>query len=154
MRIALAFLLLFITYRTVHAQKIEMYKTFGGVRFERDSLVISPRQVQSILWEDALASGKFRKARVNSSVSAVLGFAGGILIGIPVGTALIGGGDPEWGLALGGAALIGVGIPFNRAFKRNAQDALDIHNQKKSARRDFQPELFWSGSQVGLRLKI
>lgn len=154
MRIAVTFFLLFITYSSVNAQKIEMYKTFGGVRFERDSLVISPRQVQSIIWEDALASEKFRKARVNSSVSAVLGFAGGVLIGIPVGTALIGGGDPEWGLALGGAALIGVSIPFNRAFQRNAQDALDSYNEKKSARRNFHPELFWSGSQVGLRLKI
>lgn len=154
MRIALTSFLLFITYCAVNAQKIQMYKTFGGVRFERDSLVISPRQVQTILWEDALASEKFRQARVNSSAASLFGFAGGILIGIPLGTALIGGGDPEWGLALGGAALIGISIPFNRAFQRNAQDALDTYNQKKSARRNFRPELFLSGRQVGFRVKI
>jgi hypothetical protein len=154
MRLALSLFLAFAIMATAQAQDILMYKTFGGVRFERDSLVISPRQVQSILWENAIASEKFRKARLNSSVSAVLGFAGGVLIGIPVGTAIIGGGDPEWGFALGGAALIGVSIPFNRAFKRNAQDALDIHNQKKGARRNFDPEFYWSGTQLGLRLKI
>lgn len=153
MRHALLLFLAFVIVTTAQAQDIVMYKTFGGVRFERDSVVISPRQIQSILWEDALASEKFRKARTNSAVSAVLGFAGGVLIGIPVGTAIIGG-DPEWGLALGGAALIGVSIPFNRVFQRNAQEALDIYNQKKSSRRNFSPELFWSGSQVGLRLKI
>jgi hypothetical protein len=153
MRFVLSLLMACTICATLQAQDIVMYKTFGGVRFERDSMVISPRQVQSILWEDALASEKFREARVNSSVSAVLGFAGGVLIGIPVGAALIGS-DPEWGFALGGAGLIGLSIPFNRVFQRKAQEALDIHNQKKSSRRSFSPELYWSGSQVGLRLKI
>jgi hypothetical protein len=153
MRFALLLFLTLVIHTGIQAQDIVMYKTFGGVRFERDSMVISPRQVQSILWEDALASEIFRKARVNSSVSAVLGFAGGVLIGIPVGTAIIGG-DPEWGFALGGVGLIGISIPFNRVFQRKAQEALDIHNQKKSSRRSFSPELYWSGSQVGLRLKI
>lgn len=153
MRFALLLFLTLVINTGIQAQDIVMYKTFGGVRFERDSMVISPRQVQSILWEDELASEIFRKGRANSSVSAVLGFAGGVLIGIPVGTAIIGG-DPEWGFALGGAGLIGLSIPFNRVFQRKAQEALDIHNQKKSSRRSFSPELYWSGSQVGLRLKI
>lgn len=153
MRLALLLFLTLVIHTGTQAQDILMYKTFGGVRFERDSMVISPRQVQSILQEDAPAYEKFRKARANSSVSALLGFAGGVLIGIPVGTAIIGG-DPEWGFALGGAGLIGLSIPFNRVFQRNAQDALDIYNQKKSSRRNFSPELYWSGSQLGLRLKI
>lgn len=153
MRYALFSLLIMSSLSVTMAQDIVMYKTFGGVRFEYDSMVISPRQVQSILIDDAVAYGKFRKARTNSAVSALLGFTGGVLVGIPVGTAILGG-DPEWGLALGGAALIGVSIPFNRGFQRNAQGALDIHNQKKSSRRNYYPEFYWSGTQLGLRMRL
>lgn len=153
MRFALTLTIALISFTTVQAQEIIMYKTFGGVRFERDSMVISPMQVQSILWETPAALTKFRRARTNSAVASVLGFAGGVLVGIPVGSAIIGG-EPEWGLALGGAALIGASIPFNRIFKRQAQEALELYNQQKSVRRNYTPELYWSGSQVGLRLKI
>lgn len=149
------YLLLFLIIATTgKSQTITMYKTFGGVRFERDSLVISAKQTHDIISEDPIAFEQFRKARTNSAVASVLGFAGGLLIGIPVGTALIGGGDPEWGLALGGAALIGISIPFNRAFQRNAQSALDSYNSKTSSRRGSQTEVFLAGAGAGIRIKF
>jgi hypothetical protein len=77
-----------------HAQQVNMYKTFGGVRFERDSAIISIKQVHSLLEEEPEAYRQFKKARTNASAASVLGFAGGLLIGIPIGTA-IAGGSPE-----------------------------------------------------------
>ena len=55
----------------VCAQEITMYKTFGGVRFERDSLVLSPKQVMDILREKPLAFEEFKKAKANYNVGGV-----------------------------------------------------------------------------------
>lgn len=152
MRLLLILFLFAASHACGQSKSITLYKTFGGVRFERDSLILSPKQVQYILEEDAMALSLFKKARTNSATASVLGFAGGVLVGIPVGTALLGG-DPEWGLALGGAALIGVSIPFNRLFLKQAQQAIDRHNQQIGAAK-LKPELFWAGSQAGIRLRL
>lgn len=152
MRLTLIYFLLCFAIGS-HAQQIILYKTFGGVRFERDSLIISIKQVHSLLEEEPEAYQQFKKARTNASVASVLGFAGGLLIGIPVGTA-IAGGDPEWGMALSGAALIGISIPFNKAFQRHAESALSIYNQKHAARIEPKTELFLAGNGLGLRLRF
>lgn len=151
MRKSLLFLLFVTLVSACQAQEITIFKTFGGLRFERDSLILSPKQVQYILEVNPAALAEFKKARKNSGVASVLGFAGGLLIGIPVGTVLVGG-DPEWGLAAGGTALIIASIPFNRAFKRHAQNAIDIYNQQKTSRLLERTELFWAGTGLGLRL--
>ena len=149
------YLVLALTLTTLvcHSQDITVYKTFGGLRFERDSLVISAKQVEYILEVNPTAFAEFKKARLNSGVASVLGFAGGLLIGVPVGTAIVGG-EPEWGLALGGAALIVTSIPFNRAFKRHALNAVDIYNQQNSSSVLERTELFWAGTGLGIRLRF
>lgn len=134
-----------------NAQEIKMYKTFGGVRFEMDTLVISPKQVLEILKEEPLAYEEFKLAKVNYNVAGVLGFTGGILIGIPIGTA-IAGGDPEWGLAAGGAALILGSIHFNRAFKGRAFNALELYNKKYTSR--VKPILRFYGTQARLMIRF
>lgn len=145
--------ILFLLAFTSQAQDITLYKTFGGVRFERDSLIISARQVQYILTDNTEALDIFKKARTNSGVASILGFAGGVLIGFPLGTALVGG-EPEWGLALSGAALLVVSIPFNKAFQRHAQTAVDTYNQDNSSRLRDRTEFFLAGSGAGIRLRF
>lgn len=149
------FLLGVLTLLTLagRGQNITVYKTFGGLRFERDTLVISPKQVQYILEANPMAFDEFKKARLNSAVASVLGFSGGLLIGVPLGTAILGG-DPEWGLAMGGAALLISSIPFNRAFKRHAFNAVDIYNQQNSSSVLERTELFWAGTGLGIRLRF
>jgi hypothetical protein len=145
--------LLFVCLATISfAQEIKLYKTFGGIRFERDSLILSPKQVHFLLEEEPQAYKQFKTARTNASIGSVLGFAGGLLIGIPLGTAIVGG-SPEWGLALGGAALIASGIPFNKAFKRRAENALDLYNQKHTPSTRIKTEILW-GKAVGIRLRF
>ena len=134
------------------AQEITMYKTFGGVRFERDSLVLSPKQVMDILREKPLAFEEFKKAKANYNVGGVLGFTGGLLIGFPVGTA-IAGGKPEWGLAAGGAALILGSIAFNRIFKARALNALDIYNGRVPSSR-VKTDLYYGGTSARLVIKF
>jgi hypothetical protein len=137
-----------------HAQPIEVYKTFGGVQFERDSLTISTKQVAYLLYENPEAYKLFKTARSNATVASLLAFSGALLIGVPLGSALIGGSDPEWGFALGGAAIMATSIPFNKAFQRQTISALDIYNQKHSSKRRTQVEIFWAGTVAGIRLKL
>jgi len=133
-------------------QEITMYKTFGGVRFERDSAVLSVRQVMEILKQRPKAFEEFKKAKTSYNIAGVLGFAGGVLIGIPLGTALVGG-EPEWALAAGGAVLILGSIPFNRIFKARALNALDIYNGKEITSR-IKPEFYLTGTGARVVIKF
>ena len=105
-----------------------------------------------ILHENPVAFEEFKKARANSNVAGVLGFTGGLLIGIPLGTALIGG-EPEWALAAAGAVFILGSIPFNRIFKARALNALDIYNEKKITSR-IRPEFYLNGAGARLVIKF
>lgn len=153
MKKALMCLLVVLLIHEATAQKVTMYKTFGGVRFEYDSTTVSPRQVSEILSIDPVAAAEFRKARTNSGAAGVFGFAGGFLLAFPLGTA-VAGGDPEWGLAAGGAALVLASLPFNRAFKLRATTALDHYNKGQRTSRFSKPELnvIGAGLQVKWRL--
>jgi hypothetical protein len=111
-----------------HAQEIFMRKTFGGVKFETDTLILSPRLVSEILQDEPLAYPEFSQARRNYNVAGVLGFAGGLMIALPVVSAIIGS-DPQWGLAAGGAILILASVPLTKSFTLHAQRALDTHNK-------------------------
>jgi len=139
-------------FQATQAQEITMYKTFGGVRFQRDSTVLSVRQVMEILKEKPKAFEEFKRSRTNYNIAGVLGFAGGIMIGIPLGTALVGG-DPEWAFAAGGAVLILGSIPFNRIFKARALNALDIYNGKEITSR-IKPEFYLTGTGARVVIKF
>lgn len=131
-----------------------MHKTFGGTRFEYHNdtatFTVSPKQVLDIMRDDPLAYAEFKKARYNYSTAGVLGFAGGVLIVLPISTA-IAGGEPEWALAAAGAALVITSIPLSKAFRRHAEESIDIYNKKHTA---FHPrtEYFFSG--LGARVVI
>lgn len=131
-----------------------MYPRFGGAEFEYNkdtsSFDISPKEVLVIMKSDPLAYEEFKKARSNYNASGVLGFLGGGLIIVPVITA-IAGGDPEWGLAAGGVALVITSIPLHRAFKRHAQSAIDTFNKKHTA---FRPRTEYFISGLGARVVI
>jgi hypothetical protein len=125
-------------------QEIKIYKTFGGYRFERDSVSISPKMVLTIMKSNPQAHAEFKKAKTNFDAAGVLGFAGGFLIAFPIGTA-IGGGDPEWALAAGGVGLFLVAIPLNAAFRNHALNALDIFNANPNSSRRSKMKFYWSG---------
>jgi hypothetical protein len=154
--ISLLFFLVFtISSKAQQTDSLSMHKTFGSARFEYtrgDSVyVVSPKQVMQIMKEDPLALAEFQKAKSNYSASGVLGFIGGVMIGFPVGTA-IAGGQPEWGLAAGGAVLVLIAaIPLDRAFKRHATTALDIYNKKHTA---FRPRTNYYLSGLGAKIVI
>lgn len=151
----IALLLVLVLFATLAiaqtAGEITLVKTFGGAKFEMDTLTLSPRQVLTILRDTPLAYEEFKLAKKNYSAAGVLGFCGGLLVAFPLGT-LIGGGDPEWGLAAGGAALLVGSIPLNRAFHRHAGNALDVYNKKFSSR--IKPNFYLTGNGARIVLRF
>ena len=149
-RLTFLFLLLFNSI-VVSAQEIKMYKSFGGVVFEMDTLTLSMKQVMTLLnARNAAAYQEFKKAKANLDVSSVMGFTGGALIAFPLGTA-VAGGEPEWGLAAGGAALILGSIPIYRSFRGRAIQALDIYNGTSSR---LKPKFQFRGNGISVIWKI
>ncbi len=144
-------LVFFLVSGAAWCQPISMVKTFGSVRYERDTLILSARQVSDLLYHNTEAYNEFRVARTNNTVGTLLGFTGGVLVGFPIGTALAGG-QPEWGLAAGGAALILASIPFNRAFTKRAGNAIDIYNGSLKASHRWKAQMQWRGTVAALRI--
>lgn len=141
----------FFLFCFCNAQEITMYKTFGGARFEMDTVSLSTKQVLEILRTNPGAFEEFRKAKVNDNLAGILGFSGALLVGVPVITALTGG-EPEWVLAAGGGALLLASIHFNRVFKARAYHALELYNNRLSIR--IKPALYFSGTGVRLVVRF
>ena len=90
----------------------------------------------------------FKKAMSNYNAGQVLGFVGGFMVGWPLGTAL-GGGDPNWGIAAGGVAVLLCTIPLSSAFKKHARTAVDMYNGKPMAfRPTFHVSPYGAGAKV------
>ena len=108
-------------------QEINYEKVFGGYKYTQNDKPISVKQMSEAMNNNPEASAYMKKAKTNYGASMVFNFAGGFLIGWPIGTAL-GGGEPEWGMAAIGGGLILLGIPFAKATNTNAIKAVDIYN--------------------------
>lgn len=152
-KLIIGFILFLCFAEMANAQKIEMYKKFGGVRFTQRDTLLSDRQVSMILFKDnQQAYNQFKNAKKYNVFSSILGFAGGAMIAIPVVTA-ISGGNPEWALAGGGAAVVVASVVLNRSYKARTLDALDTYNNGKTTGR-IQPSLYFTGTKAGLVIKF
>jgi len=147
MKVTLLFFLTSICFEAL-SQPIQIHKTLGGAHFQRDTIYLSHRHVAEILAIDPEATQEFKFAVKNYRVGGLLGFSGAILLAIPVITA-ISGGEPEWLMAGGGAVLLGVSVPFSRAFKKHSDIAIDGYNARHES---TQTRLYFTGN--GLTLKF
>lgn len=145
----LAFLFTAFSYAQTESSDIRMKKS----KFYEGTRVLRPREVLTRMEIDPAAFKEFKRAKSNYDAAHVLGFVGGFLIGWPLGTAL-GGGDPQWGLAGGGAALLLASIPLNNGFKKHAQKALTIYNGRPVSRVQTRMSFRFYGYGGALVLKI
>jgi hypothetical protein len=152
----LIFLILVLSAVTVEtsAQKIYMYKTFGGVIYMlNDSIEMSTKQTSVLLFPHEKAYGEFKKARTWSTVSAVSGFLGAAMVAIPLGT-LAFGERADWGYAAGGCVLVAFGMISNWVYKGRAIGAIDMYNQdlpQKSSRIKPQLQFYGTGARLVIR---
>ena len=87
---------------------------------------------------------QMRSAQTTLTLTSVIGFAGGFMVGWPIGAA-IAGGEPNWALA--GAGLIAISIPLSIKFNKQAKQAVDNYNNGLQARS------FWDKRELKLAVK-
>jgi outer membrane lipoprotein SlyB len=127
-----------------NAQQLRMERGFGSVRFYLDSTELVVRQLREVLAKEPMALETFKKA--------ILGATGGFLIGFQIGT-LIGGGEPDWAIAAGGAALIVAGIPLQRKSYRQSEESLNLYNSKHALHLR-KPEFYLAGTWLKMVIRF
>ncbi len=99
-----------------------------GTTFIQNEKPLTVKQLMQITKVNTAAYKEMQLAKTNYDVATIFNFAGGFLIGWPLGTA-IGGGEPNWSLAGIGAGLVIISIPFSSAYNKHATKAVNIFNR-------------------------
>jgi hypothetical protein len=135
---------------------ISMKKAFGGYQFYQGEKRLNVKQLVNTMKPNEQAYSQMKTAQSSYTIASIVGFAGGFMVGWPVGTA-IGGGDPNWAMAGIGAGLIVVTIPISQKFNKQAKQAVDTYNL------GLQETSFWdkrelrfsmTGNGLGLTLRF
>jgi hypothetical protein len=154
LKIVVVFLLAVLAQQA-YAQKITMYKTFGGVIYMlNDSVELTTRQTGSLLFSHEKAYSEFTKAKTWSHISVVTGVTGAALVAAPLVTMAFGE-QGGWGLVAGGGVLLTAGMISNWIYKGRAFGAIDLYNEdlpQKSSR--IKPEFQFYGTGARLVIKF
>jgi len=114
---------------TGSAQKIHSEKNFGGYKFYQNGKALKMNELATKVSGNSEARRLMQSGKSKIGIGNVLAGAGGFLIGFPIGYA-IGGGQPNWWMAAGGAVLAGVGLPIGGRGYRQAREAVNIYNKQ------------------------
>jgi hypothetical protein len=134
------------------ADSIEVKKGMGTV-FRQNGRNLTPRQLLDITQSNPAAHQEMKAAKTNYDVGYVLGFAGGLFVGWPLGSA-IAGGDPNWTLMGVGAGLIGLSVPFSTAYNKHAKNAARLYNggSSPSGMNKVEFRFGMTGTGIGLNM--
>ena len=134
------------------SDSISVKKAFGTV-FKQNGKILTPKQLTSIMKSNPSAFGEMKIAKSNYAVGSVVGFAGGFMVGYPIGTALAGG-KADWALAGVGAGLIFVSIPFTSAYVSHAKNAVKFYNAglKQTGMNQMNYQIGLVSNGVGLKI--
>jgi outer membrane lipoprotein SlyB len=153
--LTLIFALATITF--CNAQKIEMEKVFGGYTYTQNGNQMTMKDLVKTMESNKQAFDLIKKAQSNNTLASIIGFAGGGLIGWPIGTA-VGGGDANWTLAGIGAGLVAIGIPISSSVNKKAKQAVELYNSSLNSTSfyEFKPEfkILANGNGIGLSINF
>ena len=121
-------------------------KTFGGYQFYQGNTRLNMSQLVNIVKPNERAWQLAKKAHSTNTIGTIIGFAGGALVGWPVGTVLAGG-DPEWVIAGIGAGLIVVAIPLSQKFNKQIKQAVSTYNSS------LRGTSFWDKKELKILMK-
>ncbi|NKI25250.1 hypothetical protein HCG49_01580 [Arenibacter sp. 6A1] len=153
--LTLIFALVTITF--CNAQKIEIEKVFGGYKYSQNENQMTMKDLVKTIASNQQAFDLIKKAQSNNTLASIIGFAGGGLIGWPIGTA-IGGGDANWTLAGIGAGLVAIGIPISSSANKKAKQAVELYNSSLNSTSfyEFKPEfkVIADGNGLGISMNF
>ncbi|MGN7783063.1 hypothetical protein ACTJIJ_00995 [Niabella sp. 22666] len=126
---------------------IEIRKRFGGVTFYQNGTQLKSRELKNTLKTRAEAYNIYQSSKAVTTVSTILGYTGGFMMGWSLGTAL-GGGKPNWAIGGVGAGLVAVSIPLSISANKKVKRAVDSYNstgnntryQPRSMKIEMRPE--------------
>lgn len=129
--------------------------TVDGNKYYQHDMQLSYNQLLSVISSNAQARPLAKSAKSNMGLANVFGFAGGFLVGWPLGTAM-GGGEPNWGLAGAGAGLILVAIPITSSANKKMKKAVEIYNEDLEAPEEEKliTSLKFTGTRHGVGLVL
>jgi hypothetical protein len=129
--IIISLTLLLFSFASVYSQasndSINLKKVIGGYQYFQGSEVFTLNEIAQVLKPNTAAYEEIKRAQTTNTIASVFGFAGGFLIGWPLGTA-VGGGEANWALAGIGAGIVVIAIPINIKSNKQAKNAIDIYN--------------------------
>jgi hypothetical protein len=133
---------------------ISIKKVFGGYSFYQGEKRLNMNQLVNTMKPNGQAYLQITTAKSTYTFASIVGFAGGFLIGWPIGTA-IAGGEPDWTLAAVGAGLIVASIPISQKYNKQAIQAVDTYNGGlKSTSLIIKNELRLSMTRTGAGLTL
>ena len=141
-------------YSQTNSDSIQIQQRLGKVYLQHGKL-LSTNELHNLLEKNDSAYIEVKKAKENIAPMYLFSFAGGFLIGWPLGTAL-GGGKPQWGLAGGGLLLVLCAIPFQIGYNKHIGNAVMIYNSKlkKIGVEKKVAEIGFSKTSFGLEIKF
>ena len=122
-------------------------------RFVKNEEFLNTNQLLILMRGNDEALELMKKAKSNSAFAAVLSFAGGVLIGLPIGSA-IGGGEPNWGMVAVGGGLIILSIPLINSYRNKSTQAVEIFNKGILEANHGKPELYLQTGAHGIGLTL
>lgn len=90
--------------------------------------VLKPIEMLRLMQPNEMAFKTMKAARVYNGFSTFFSFAGGFMIGYPLGEAIGGKKDPHWVMLGIGVGLVGVSIPFAITSHKKAKEAAELYN--------------------------
>ncbi len=146
-RIAIIIALLSVTfsYGQTVTDSISMKKAFGNTLFYQGGTRLNMKQLVYAMEPNKEAYFQIKTAQSTYTVVSIIEFAGGFMIGWPLGMAMAGK-DPDWTMAGIGAGLVVVSIPIRQKFNKQANLAIDTYNGGN------QSISFWDKSELRLSM--
>lgn len=129
------------TFGQTVTDSISMKKVLGGYLFYQGEKRLNMNQLVNAVKPNEQAYKQIKSAQSTYTLATIIGFAGGFMVGWPIGTS-IGGGEPNWTMAGIGAGLMVVSIPISQNFNKQAKQAVDTYNG------GLQTSSFWNKSEL------
>jgi hypothetical protein len=138
------------------ADTIQYIKSGLGYTYTYKNQKLTGIELKDIIDSNAEASAIVSKVKGTASFLSILGYAGGALIGYPIGT-WVGGGEPVWEMALIGCGLIAISIPIAIKADKDILKAVQLYNNgiaptpRQSSRIELKVGMQSNGLGVALR---
>ncbi|WP_026755282.1 hypothetical protein [Sediminibacter sp. Hel_I_10] len=137
------------------AQEITLDKNVFGYKFEQNGEQLSWKELINKTESNVEANLFLKEARTNNTISKVLAFVGGGLIGIPIGQS-IAGDDANWTLAYVGGGIAIMSFPIASKASKDAKQGIELYNASLNTTAAFSPEfkIIASGNGIGLSMNF